>query len=133
MQVTVDSNGQPVDKVFYHRFWSLQQAFQRPEEHMDPAPWSAAVSCIAEVLQHFSKEEASSGNAQIQADGATQTLTPVNCADGRFVNGLMLPCDGARSLCSVDKGLEHVEEVVTDCVRAPRLNLLTIHLVVVCI
>lgn len=90
MQVTVDSNGQPVDKVFYHRFWSLQQAFQRPEDHMDPAPWSTAVSCIAEVLQHFSKEEASSGNAQLQADGVTRTLTLVALTDCRFVNGLIL-------------------------------------------
>lgn len=100
---------------------------------MDPAPWSAAVSCIAEVLQHFSKEEASSGNAQLRADGAMQTLTLVNLADGRFVNGPILPCDRVRSLCSVDKEIEHVEEVVTVCMEAPLLESPTIHLIVVCL
>ena len=56
LQVTVDSNGDPVDVDFYRSFWGLQSTFQAPYDAMVPAAWSSAVKTIQTALKRFKQE-----------------------------------------------------------------------------
>ena len=70
----MDSSGCPVDVGFYQKFWGLQRVFQRPKEHMQPAPWADAVAGISEVYSHFSAEQVSAAGAAPLTDGAGSGL-----------------------------------------------------------
>ena len=92
-QVTVDSNGDPVDVEFYSSFWGLQRTFQAPYDAMSPASWSAAVKTIQGVLKRFKQGSVAVAASAQPSAGANQRALEVDgvwCAqqdgDGRYLD-----------------------------------------------
>ncbi len=69
VQVTVDSNGDPVDVDFYRSFWGLQSTFQAPYQAMVPAAWSSAVKTIQMALKRFKQEGVAVAGGGLPAAG----------------------------------------------------------------
>lgn len=70
-QVTVDSNGDPVDVEFYRAFWGLQRTFQAPSANMAPAPWSSAVKTMQAVFKRFKQEGVAVAGSSVPSTGAS--------------------------------------------------------------
>ena len=68
-QVTVDSNGEPVDVEFYSSFWGLQRTFQAPYASMDPAAWSTALKSIQAALNRFKQEGIAVAGSSLSSGG----------------------------------------------------------------
>ena len=119
VQISVDSDGEPVDVEFYQRFWGLQDIFKDPYKHMRPVPLSTVVTRVPNVYKHFDDGDVSAaGTASLATGARPRSARPRDTASqhwlvsssnlpfavlrqvARFQSHLALRADG-EGLCAV--------------------------------